>query len=151
MGGHTYSSLHIHVIFSTKDRRPVIHDDVRGRLYSYMAGVARQEFGRALRVGGTDNHLHGLLSLRTDVSVAEAMRKWKSLSSRWIHQASPGSGAFAWQAGYGAFAVSLSKVSSVVAYIDGQAERHKTMTFEEEFIALLERHGIEYDVRYVWG
>ena len=113
--GHTYSNLLVHVVFGTKDRRPFIHESLRQRLHEYLAGVARHEFGRALAIGGTENHLHGLLSLRTDVSAAEAMRKWKSLSSGWVHKTFP-----------------------------------SEQTFEEEFIELLERHGIRYDPKHVW-
>ena len=149
--GHTYSNILVHVIFSTKDRRPLIRDGFRERLQQYLHGVARQEFGRALKVGGTDDHVHSLLSISTSVSVAEAMRKWKSLSSGWVHKTFPEEAAFGWQSGYGVFSVSQSRAAEVIAYIDRQEEHHRTQTFEEEFIAFLERHGVEYDPRHVWG
>jgi len=148
--GHTYSNLLVHAVFSTKDRRPAIHDSFRARLYEYMGGIARNEFGRALGIGGTDNHVHALLSLNTTVSAAEAMRKWKSLSSGWIHETFPASASFAWQEGYGIFSISRSNADKVVRYIENQAEHHKRRTFEEEFITLLERHGIEYDPQRIW-
>jgi putative transposase len=149
--GHSYTNLLFHVIFSTKERRPLIHDTFRDRLHQYMSGIARQEFGGALSLGGTDNHLHGLIVLPATVAIAEAVRKWKTLSSKWVHETFVTEADFAWQEGYGAFSVSRSNVPKVAAYIEGQAEHHKKMTFEEEFIQLLERHGIEYDPRYVWG
>ena len=102
-----------------------------------MSGVARNEFGRALRIGGTENHLHGLLSLSTAVSAAEAMRKWKSLSSGWVHKTFPSASDFGWQAGYGVFSVSQSNAAAVIEYIENQREHHRTRTFEEEFVALL--------------
>jgi REP element-mobilizing transposase RayT len=148
--GHTYSNLLFHIVFSTKERKPLIRDSFRQRLYEYMSGMARNEFVRALTIGDTDNHLHALLVLPTDISVAEALRKWKSLSSKWVHETFPGETDFGWQDGYGAFSVSQSLVAHVRAYIDNQAEHHKKMSFEDEFIALLKRHGIEYDPRYVW-
>jgi len=149
--GHTFSNLLVHVVFSTHERRPLIHDSFRPRLHEYLCGLARQEFRQALSVGGTDNHIHGLLALRADLSVSDAMRKWKTLSSKWVHETFPAERDFAWQEGYGAFTVSRSNVSKVAAYIEGQVEHHKKMTFEEEFVALLKRHGIEYDPRYIWG
>ena len=148
--GHTYSNLLSHVIFGTKDRRPFIHESLRQRLYEYLAGVARHEFGRALAIGGTENHVHGLLSLRTDVSPAEVVRKWKSLSSGWVHKTFPSDQAFRWQSGYGAFSVSESMSRRVARYIDGQQEHHRQQTFEEEFVELLKRHRVQYDPERVW-
>jgi len=148
--GHTYTNLLYHVAFSTKDRVPIIEDSWARRLHQYMAGIARKEFIKALAIGGTADHVHGLLVLPATVCIAEAMRKWKSLSSKWVNETLPQAPRFAWQNGYGAFTVSHSNISKVAGYIEAQAEHHKRMTFQEEFIGLLERHGIEYDLRYVW-
>ena len=148
--GHTYSNLLYHVVFSTKDRRPLIDDPRARRLQQYMAGIARNEFVKALAIGGTTDHLHGLLVLPTTASVAEAMRKWKTLSSKWVNETWPQRARFAWQGGYAAFTVSRSNVPKVAGYIERQAEHHKHMTFKEEFIALLERHGIDYNPEHLW-
>jgi len=148
--GHTYSNLLLHVVFGTKERRPIIRDSFRVRLHEYLAGFARKEFGGALAVGGTADHVHGLILLPTDTSVAEAMRNWKSLSSKWVHETFPAETDFAWQEGYAAFSVSRSNVPQVATYIQRQTEHHKKMTFEEEFLALLERHEVPFDPRHVW-
>ena len=148
--GHTFSNMLVHVIFSTRNRQPIIVDTVAERLYAYMAGVAKKEFGWARRIGGTSDHIHGLLELRTDISIAHAMNRWKSLSSGWIHKTFPEFRNFAWQSGYGVFSVSSSKASDVIAYIDSQAEHHTRRTFEEEFLEFLNRHGIQYDPEQVW-
>lgn len=143
--GHTYSSLLVHVIFSTKRRAALITPQLRPRLYEYLAGVAKHEFGRAIEIGGTSDHLHGLCSIPTDLSLAEAMRKWKSPSSGWVHKTFPEQRSFAWQSGYAAFSVSQSAVDDVRAYIARQEEHHRRVTFEEELRAFLDRHGIAYD------
>ena len=143
--GHTYSNLLVHVVFGTKNRAALIDGVLRPRLHEYMGGVARHEFGKAIEIGGTADHIHALLALRTDVSVAEAMRKWKSLSSGWVHKTFASRRAFAWQAGYAAFTVSQSAVDEVRAYIVRQTERHRRVTFEEELRAFLSRHAIPYD------
>ena len=148
--GHTFSNLLVHVIFSTKSRRPTIVDALGEKLYAYMAGVAKKEFGWARRIGGTSDHIHGLIEIRTDVSVAHAMNRWKSLSSGWVHKSFPEFRDFAWQSGYGAFTVSSSKAPEVIAYINGQAEHHRHRSFEEEFLDFLKRHGIQYDPEHVW-
>ena len=149
--GHTYANILLHVVFSTKDRRSMIHESFRTRLYEYMSGVARNEFGRALTVGGTENHVHGLLSIGTDLSVGEILSKWKSLSSGWVHKTFADAPDFAWQIGYGVFGVSQSNAEKVIRYIEGQAEHHKRQTFEEEFMALLKRHGVQFDAQHVWN
>ena len=147
--GHTYASILLHVVFSTKDRQRSISESFRRRLYEYMAGVARGEFGRAIAIGGTEDHVHALLSIGTNRSVGEVMSKWKSLSSGWVHKTVPAAEAFGWQAGYAAFSVSSSSVRRVVRYIEGQVEHHKSQTFEEELRLLLDRHGIAYEPRHL--
>jgi REP element-mobilizing transposase RayT len=147
--GHTYASVHLHVVFSTRERQRVIGAQLRQRLYEYMAGVARKEFGRAIVVGGTDDHVHGLLSVSTDISIGEAMSKWKSLSSGWVHKTFPAMTNFGWQTGYGVFSVSLSRVDKVTQYIEDQVEHHRRYTFQEELAALLKRHGIAYDAAHL--
>ena len=147
---HTYASILCHVIFSTKNRQPLIADTFRTRLYEYMCGLARNEFGAAIAVRGTADHVHGLLSLRTDVSVAHAMNRWKSLSSGWVNKTLSPRRRFAWQTGYAAFSVSESSRLRVVRYIERQVEHHRRQTFEEELIALLRRHRIDYDPQHVW-
>ena len=141
--GHTYARLLVHVVFGTKDRPAQIKPAFRERLYRYMAGIAKNEFGRVIEIGGTGDHAHVLVSLRTDVSVATAVRKLKSLSSGWVHATFPDEAAFGWQPGYGAFSVSESNAESVVKYIWNQEKHHERQTFSEEFAALLRKHGID--------
>jgi putative transposase len=148
--GHTYSNILIHVVFSTKDRVPSIRDAFRDRLHEYMAGIAQNEFGTALEINSVDDHIHGLISLQTDTSISDAMQRWKSLSSGWIHKTFPSEKDFAWQTGYSAFSVSQSNADRVMRYIENQPAHHKRQTFQEELIALLEKHGIKYDPRYIW-
>jgi putative transposase len=150
MAGHTFANLLVHFVFSTKDRMPLIHEEFRERLYEYLSGIARAEFGRALTIGGMPDHLHALVVLKGDVAASDAMRKWKSLSSGWVHETFPGNDAFAWQAGYGAFSVSESSRDEVIAYIEQQAEHHRVMTFQDEFVAFLKRHNMPYDPARLW-
>jgi putative transposase len=149
--GHTYVSSCFHCIFSTKDRRDYICPDLQGRLWPYMGGIARQNDMQALCVGGIANHAHLLLMIPARISVAKAVQLIKGGSSKWIRDTFPAQHAFGWQDGYGAFSVSLSLAPKVVEYIHNQAQHHRTRTFEEEFVAFLERHNIAYDPQYVFG
>ena len=102
-------------------------------------------------MGGTENHVHLLVSLPATASVAKAAQLLKGGSSKWIHETFQAHRNFAWQEGYGAFSIGVSACDRTIAYIESQEHHHRTRTFEEEFVAFLNRHGIEYDERYVWG
>jgi putative transposase len=147
---HTFTSLLTHVVFSTKDRYPHIDAEVRERLFPYMGGILREIGATPVTINGVKDHVHGLVALPATLSVADAMRVLKTNSSRWVHQEWPRLRAFAWQTGYGAFSVSRSNAEDVERYIARQEEHHRTVTFQEEFVAFLKRHGIAYDERYVW-
>jgi len=128
----------------------MIAPELQRRLWSYMGGIAREHEMKALAVGGTEDHAYVLLSLPSSLPLATAMRVTKSGSSKWLHEEC-GLHGFAWQEGYGAFSIGQSQVDATVTYITGQNEHHRRRDFQSEFLAILEKHGIDYDPRYVWG
>ncbi len=146
----SYTALYVHAVFSTKNREASITGDLQPRLYEYIGGIVRSHDGRLLAAGGMPDHVHLLLSLGKQQSIADAMRVIKSNSSGWVHETFPDRLKFAWQSGYGAFTVSHSGLDAVTKYIADQEEHHKTQTFQEEFVALLDRHKISYNNRYLW-
>jgi REP element-mobilizing transposase RayT len=146
----SFASLHHHFVFSTKNREPFITEELQPRLYAYIGGIVRDTKSCLVAAGGMPDHIHLLVDLSRELAVAVALRLIKSNSSGWIHKTFPEQRAFAWQNGYGAFAVSYSNADSVEAYIASQAEHHRKQTFKQEFIAFLKRHKIEYDERYIW-
>jgi putative transposase len=146
----SFACLHYHLIFSTRHRAPILAEGLRPRLYEYVGGILRAEGGALIAAGGMPDHVHLLASLGRQASVADTLRLIKANSSRWIHETFPDLGGFAWQTGYGAFTVSYSHLPRVRTYIAGQAEHHRTTTFQEEFLAFLRRHHIAYDERYLW-
>lgn len=142
--------LHIHLVFSTKNRAPLIHAAVRDSLHRYMATVL-QNFGcPPVLINSVADHVHILFELGRTVSVSHAVEEVKKASSKWVKTQGPEFADFAWQAGYGAFAVSESNVPAVRDYIADQAEHHRKASFQEEYRSFLERHRIAYDERYVW-
>ena len=146
---HTYVSNLVHCVFSTKNRRNLIKPEMQPDLWAFIGGIARKNGFKALMVGGTENHVHVLLSLPSDMTVAKAMQLVKGASSRWLNENH--ARGFAWQEGYGAFSVGISQKNDTIAYIRSQPEHHCKRSFEEEFVAFLKKHGVEYDPRYVWG
>jgi REP element-mobilizing transposase RayT len=148
---NTYTSLHYHIVFSTRNREPWIRQDIETRVWSFLGGICKTNQLYPIQIGGYDDHVHALIGARPTHSPAEITKRLKGGSSAWISTTFAGLNAFAWQDGYGAFTVSRSAIDEVAAYIRNQREHHKSMTFQEEYIALLKRHGIEYDERYLWG
>ena len=148
---HSYVSCLMHCVFSTRHRHKIIEPDLQQRLWPFIGGIARENNIKVLAIGGTEDHVHILLSLPTTIPVAKAIQLIKGGSSKWIHETFPAHRNFAWQEGYGAFSLGISQIETTVAYIRNQREHHRKKTFEEEFLTFLERHGIEYDERHVLG
>jgi REP element-mobilizing transposase RayT len=148
---HTFVSLLVHVVFSTKDRAPDLSPELASRLFPYMGGIIKELNGAPLIINGPADHVHLLLSLPAKTSVADLLRVLKTNSSRWVHEQFPERKRFAWQAGYGAFTVSGSRSDDVRNYIASQQARHRRVSFQEEFLTLLKKHGLEYDAGDLWG
>ncbi len=142
--------LHVHLVFSTKYRQPLLHDAVRDSLHRYMATVLQNLGCPPVLINSVEDHVHILFELGRTVAVSEAVEEVKKTSSKWIKTQGPEYAAFAWQAGYGAFAVSESNVAAVRAYIADQQEHHRKKAFQEEYRVFLQRHQVTFDERYVW-
>jgi putative transposase len=142
---HSFTSCHLHVVFSTKERHRLITPDLQQRLWPYLGGIARENRMKALCVGGVEDHVHILLSLPSTLAISKAVQLLKGNSSKWVHETFPARHGFAWQEGYGAFSIGVSGVDDTIQYIQAQPEHHRTRTFKEEFVAFLKKHGLEYD------
>lgn len=147
---HSYVSNLMHCTFSTKERYPFIESALESDLWPYIGGIARKNRMKALAIGGTFDHVHALISLPSAMSFAKAVQLIKGGSSKWVHDTFSRYRTFEWQEGYGAFSVSASQVKKTIAYIEAQKEHHRKRSFKEEFLALLKKHRIEYDPRYVF-
>jgi len=146
----TYTELIYHLIFSTKNREPLISPRLQAELYPYIGGILRGQGGHLLEVGGMPDHLHLLIRIKPDISVSEIVRLVKANSSKWVNERPDQTGRFAWQTGYGAFTVSLSQSPMVSQYVRTQEEHHRKKTFQEEFVEFLKRHEIEFDEQRLW-
>ncbi len=136
---HSYIVSIFHVVFSTKQRMHLIPPDHQPRLWNYLAGIARNHGMHVLAVGGTANHVHVLIVMPAETALADAVRTLKANSSRLMRETSP---SFAWQQGYGAFSVSPSQLERVKQYIANQPAHHRTRSFEQEFLAMLQAANI---------
>ena len=145
---HSFTCVYVHIVFSTKDRQPLIPKDRQEKLWRYLGGILRNHGMKSVAIGGMPDHVHVLGSLSSEASVAKALNLLKSNSSKWMRERDR---AFGWQEGYAAFSVSASALDSVTEYIESQAQHHKKRDFKQEYLALLKKHGVAYDPRWVFG
>lgn len=144
----THTSLHFHLVFSTKDRLPWIKDEWRERLHACLGRIVKGIDGVPLAVGGIFDHVHLLVGLKPTHRLDYFLRDLKADSSQWIHEEL--TKMFEWQKGYDAFSVSPASVVGVRKYILNQEEHHRKKAFKEEYVEMLEAGGIEYDERFLW-
>ena len=142
---HSFVSIHVHCIWTTKNREAALHSELRERLQQYLGGIARENKMKALAIGGAADHVHLLLSLPATVSIAKAVQLLKGNSSKWIHETFSEMRSFEWQEGCGAFSVVVSAIGATVAYIRNQAEHHRKWTLREEFETMLPKHGFDFE------
>ena len=145
---HTYTNLLTHTVFSTKERLPLISNEIKPGLFAYLGGLIKELKGKPVIINGMSDHVHILAGLPPTVSIAEAMRFIKANSSKWITQkfGKP----FEWQKGYGAFSVSRSNVDAVYKYIQNQEAHHQMFDFRNELIGLLRKNDVEFDEQFLW-
>ena len=141
----------LHMVFSTKHRAAFLKNaDLRPRLHAYMAGVLQNIGCEPILINGVEDHVHILCNLSRTMTIARLVEEVKTDPSKWMKQQGPHFADFHWQGGYSAFSVSQSNVEAVRAYIAGQEEHHRKMSFQDELRALCRKHGLEIDEKYVW-
>ena len=144
----SHSALYLHVVFSTKNRAPLIDAEWRHRLHEYLGGTLRGLDAHPHAAGGTADHVHLLIGLKPTHVIADLVRETKKNSSTWVRE-EIGVHEFAWQPGYACFSVSATGLDGVRQYIANQEEHHRERSFREELVEMLERAGVKYDARFL--
>ncbi len=147
---HAFAKILVHITFSTKNRVPFIDDSIRDRLHAYLGGICSGKKCIPIIIGGPKDHIHVFCHLDRTVPVMDLIQALKHDSSLWIKNQGKAYSLFYWQSGYGVFSVNPTCTEALVDYIANQVEHHKHLTFQEEYIMFLQKHGIEYDPNYVW-
>lgn len=140
----------IHLVFSTKERRPFLEDAIRQEFHNYAAGILKDLDSPAIIMNSVPDHVHILFNLHRTKALADVVMETKRGTSKWIKTKGNQFALFQWQNGYGAFSISQSAVRDVTEYIRNQEEHHRKVTFQDEFRTFLKRYEIEFDERYVW-
>jgi REP element-mobilizing transposase RayT len=146
----TLTRLLVHAVFSTKERRNLIVSAIESELHAYLGGICRNCESPALAIGGTRDHVHLLISLSKNIRLSEFMMTLKKDSSKWMKTKGDTFRDFYWQDRYGAFSIGESQIGTVADYIHKQKQRHETVTFEDELVAMAKRYGVAFDPRYLW-
>lgn len=145
------SAVYLHLVFSTKARSPFLDDrELRSEVHAYLSGISKKLECPTILTGGVADHVHLLARQSRTISQADWVKELKRASSLWIKERHPGFKEFAWQAGYGVFSVSPSNLEKVTEYIAKQEEHHQVKSFQDEFRAMLKKHRIDWDEKYVW-
>lgn len=144
----SHIASYFHLVFSTKDRRRIIAPDWEPRLHAYMGGIVKGLDGVPLKIGGVEDHIHVLVSLKSKHRLDYFLRDLKADSSEWVHKEVMK--LFEWQKGYGAFSVSPTAVPAVQRYIENQKEHHRRVDFKAEYMELLKKSGVEFDEKFLW-
>ena len=148
--GQSLVKNYIHIVFSTKHRKPMIHPMYEMELHSYLGGICKNLDCQPIKIGGYTDHIHILCMLSKKITLIKLVEEVKSHSSKWMKTKDDFLKDFYWQDGYGAFSVNPSEVDVVSAYIANQHEHHCKKTFQDEYKAFLKKYMVEYDERYVW-
>ena len=146
----TMANVLVHIVYSTKHREPLLHDDIRERLHSYIGGICRERNAPLLAVNSVADHIHLLLALPRDVAIMKLIMDIKIATSVWVKDCSDRYRNFHWQTGYGIFSVCPSQLEATKRYIEGQADHHRVATFQEEYRKILDGYGMSYDEKYLW-
>lgn len=148
--GQSLNKIYVHLVFSTKNRQPVIDDFIKDELFSYLGGICRNLECNSIQVGGYKDHVHILCLLSKKIALMKLLEEIKSNSSKWIKTKGTEFKDFYWQNGYGAFSVNPTEIEIVKKYIINQKEHHQKRSFQEEYLAFLNKYNVEYDEKYLW-
>jgi putative transposase len=147
---NTYTQIHLHLIFAVQNRKSLIQNSWKDRLYEYITGIIQTNTHKMIIINGMPDHLHIAIGMRPIQSLSDLMQDIKGNSSKWINDNKLAAGKFQWQEGYGAFSYNKSLLPKLINYIKNQETHHKKKTFLEEYKEFLKVFEIEYDERYIF-
>ena len=147
---NTYTQIYIHIVFSVQGRQRLIRPEFQEELHKYITGIIRKKEQKLIAINNMQDHIHVFNGMKQNIAISDLVRDIKSNSSTFINEKKWVRGKFNWQEGYGAFSHSHSQLDAVVKYIQNQKRHHEKKTFKEEYLELLNKFNIEYDLRYVF-
>jgi REP element-mobilizing transposase RayT len=147
---NTYTQIYIHVVFAVEGRQSLIKPEHNDELQKYIGGIVSSQRQKLIAINNMPDHLHFLVGLRPDSSLSDLVGDVKTGSSNFINKKRWVAGRFSWQEGFGAFSYSRSQLDAVIRYIRNQQKHHARKSFREEYVELLEKFGVDYDLKYIF-
>ena len=146
----SFAQIIVHLVFSTKERRCLISEDIAPTLHAYLAGILKEQGCEAIVIGGMEDHVHVLCGLSKNAAPVSVVEEIKKSFSKWMKTQGESFESFQGQRGYGMFSVSQSNVEQVKKYVEHQRGHHEKLSFQDELRAILAKHGATFDERYLW-
>ena len=147
---NTYSQVYLHIVFAVKGRQNLIRAEIREDLHKYITGIVTNRDQKLLSIFCMPDHTHLLVGLKPSISISDLVRDIKAGSSKFINDKKLIRRKFSWQEGFGVFSYSRSQIDTVIKYIQNQEKHHHKKSFKEEYVELLEKFAVEYDVKYLF-
>jgi len=147
---NTYTQIYLHVVFAVEGRQSLIKLEYNDELQKYITGIVSGQKQKLIAINNMPDHLHMLVGIKPDMALSDLVRDVKAGTSKFIKEKRWMAGRFSWQEGFGAFSNSRSQLGTVIRYIENQQKHHAKKSFREEYVALLEKFGVEYDPRYIF-
>ncbi len=147
---NTYTQIYLQLVFSVKGRQNLIQKKWKDELHKYICGIVKGKEQKVYAIGGIEDHIHILVSIKPTIAVSDLVRDIKANSSKWINENRFVHGKFQWQEGFGAFSYSQSQLDTVIAYINNQEQHHQKKAFKEEYLELLQKFNVDYDDQYLF-
>jgi REP element-mobilizing transposase RayT len=142
--------MYIQIVFAVKRRQNLIQKKKKDELHKYICGIVNGKEQKVYAIGGVEDHIHILVSIKPNIAISDLVRDIKANSSKWINENEFVRGKFQWQEGFGAFSYAQSQLDNVIAYINNQEQHHQKKTFKDEYLTLLQKFNIEYDEKYLF-
>lgn len=147
---NTYTQMYIQIVFAVKRRQNLIQKKWKDELHKYICGIVNGKGQKVYAIGGVEDHIHILVSIKPNIAISDLVRDIKANSSKWINENEFVRGKFQWQEGFGAFSYAQSQLDNVIAYVNNQEQTHQKKTFKDEYLILLQKFDIEYDEKYLF-
>lgn len=147
---NTYTKIYLHIVFSVKRRQHLISKKWKGELYKYICGIVNGKDQKVYAIGGVEDHIHILVSIKPNIAISDLVRDIKANSSKWINENRFISGQFQWQEGFGAFSYAQSQLGRIITYINNQEKHHQKESFNDEYLILLKSYDVEYDENFLF-